>query len=149
MDDAKRYGVNQGKAAGKVIDGEAIIINAVTGRYYSLDESACVAWVHLAAGSAPSAAVAAILARYEVDEEVVRRDLEALVERLVAEDLLLEDPPGHNGTSVDESGLHAPGGERRPYATMELVTFTDMEDLLAFDPPLPAVEPHEWEWHTE
>ena len=149
MDNGMRYRLNEGKAAGKVIDGEAIVINAVTGRYYSLDEASCVAWVHLAGGSSLAETLAAIVSRYEVADDAASSDLAALAERLVAEELLVEAGSDNGSQLVDESGLPDAGGERRDYASLELLTFTDMEDLLAFDPPLPAVGPHEWEWRPE
>jgi hypothetical protein len=150
MDDAMRHRVNAGTAAGKVMEGEAIVINAVTGRYYSLDEAACVAWVHLTGGSSLVDVVAAVVARYDVDPAVARADVVALAQQLVDEDLLLvADGRPAAQQPVDESELPPAGGERAPYATPELVTFKDMEDLLAFDPPLPVTEPHDWEWRGQ
>jgi hypothetical protein len=131
------------------MDGEAIVINAVTGRYYSLDDAACVAWVHLAAGSRLTDVVAAIVERYDVDPEVARADVVALADQLLAEDLLVVSTDGAPADPVDESQLPPNGGGLRPYGAPEVVTFRDMEDLLAFDPPLPVVEPHEWEWRAD
>lgn len=144
-----RHRLNRGTAAGKVMDGEAIVINAVTGRYYSLDDAACVAWVHLAAGSRLTDVVAAIVERYDVDPEVARADVVALADQLLAEDLLVVSTDGAPADPVDESQLPPNGGGLRPYGAPEVVTFRDMEDLLAFDPPLPVVEPHEWEWRAD
>ncbi|MDX6718725.1 MAG: hypothetical protein QOJ63_979 [Solirubrobacteraceae bacterium] len=150
MDDAVRHRVNAGTAAGKVMEGEAIVINAVSGRYYSLDEAACVAWVHLAGGSTLADVVSAIVARYAVDSAVARADAVALAQQLADEDLLvLADGEAATQEPVDESELPPADGPRAPYATPELVTFKDMEDLLAFDPPLPVTEPHEWEWRGQ
>jgi hypothetical protein len=149
MEDSMRYRLNRGTAAGKVMEGEAIVINAVTGRYYSLDDAACVAWVYLAAGRPLSDVVAAIVGRYEVDAEVARTDVVALADRLVAEDLLVLAQDGATEDPVDESELPPDGGGLRPYSAPELVTFSDMEDLLAFDPPLPVAEPHDWEWRAD
>jgi hypothetical protein len=149
MDDTIRHRVNAGTAAGKVMEGEAIVINAVNGRYYSLDEAACVAWVHLAGGSTLADVVAAIVARYEVEAAVACADVIALAQQLVDQDLLLVAEEAHEASAqrpVDESELPPAGGARAPYSTPELVTFKDMEDLLAFDPPLPVTEPHDWEW---
>lgn len=147
MDDSARHELNQGTAAGKVVEGEAIVINAATGRYYSLDDAACVAWVHLSAGASVGETVAAILARYDAEAEAVRSDLVALIEALVAADLLVEAPGDMAPEAVDESEVPEPGSSLA-YAPLELVTFSDMEDLLAFDPPLPVTEAHAWEWRA-
>lgn len=150
MDDAVRHRLNAGTAAGKVMEGEAIVINAVNGRYYSLDEAACVAWVHLVGGNTLSDVVTAIVARYNVDAPVARADAVALAQQLVEEDLLLvADGEPATQEPVDESELPPADGRRAAYATPELVTFKDMEDLLAFDPPLPVTEPHDWEWRGQ
>jgi hypothetical protein len=146
MDDAARHRLNHGIAASKVMEGEAIVINAVNGRYYSLDEAGCVAWVHLADGTELAGVVSAIVGRYDAEPAVVRADVVALAQQLVGEDLLVvADAPME---AADESVL-PPASARLPYVTPELVTFTDMEDLLAFDPPLPVTDPHEWEWRGE
>ena len=148
MDNAKRYRLNEGKVAAKVIDGEAIVINAATGRYYSLDEAACVAWVHLAAGMGVAEAADEVTGRYEVDSDTALADVGSLAEQLVAEELLIESSTTGRG-SLDVSGLPEASEPPRPYVAPELVTFRDMEDLLAFDPPLPVAAPHEWEWRPE
>jgi Coenzyme PQQ synthesis protein D (PqqD) len=147
MDDGAHYRLNQGTAAGKVMDGEAIVINAVTGRYYSLDDAACVAWVHLAAGAPLPSIVESIVTRYEVDPIVAESDLRALAQELVEQDLLVLGAPVVEA-SVDESELPDQGEGRRPYATPVVEAFTDMEELLAFDPPLPVAEQHDWEWRA-
>lgn len=134
-----RLRLNHDAVTGKVIDGEAVIINVVTGRYYSLEEAGCVAWVQLTAGASADDVVTAITERYDADPGQVARDLEALVEELRAEELLL--PAGETDSSFAsaETPLAPVDGEPRPYDGLRLQTFRDMEDLLAFDPPLPGV----------
>ncbi len=46
-----RHALNGEVATAKVIDGEAIVINVVTGRYYSLEGPGALAWALLAAGA--------------------------------------------------------------------------------------------------
>src|SRR4051794_13271059 len=129
----ERFRLNHGTATGKVIDDEAILINVVTGRYYSLADAGCVAWIHLSAGGSVPQAVTAVLERYDVDEQTVRAEVPALVSELLDEGLLVEAGADESTSSTDE--LAPIDGARCEYTGLELVTFTDMEDLLAFDPP--------------
>lgn len=148
MNDSARHRLNAGTAAGKVIEGEAIVINVVTGRYYSLEDAGCVAWAHLAAGAPLGDTVAAVTARYDVSAERAHADVASLAERLVSEELLVAVAEEAHAQPVDEAEL--PGaGSLRPYTTPELFTFTDMEELLAFDPPLPVAAPQDLRWGVE
>jgi hypothetical protein len=128
-----RFRLNDGTATGKVIDDEAILINVVTGRYYSLVDAGCVAWIRLSTGGSIPEAVTAVLERYDADPQTVTADVPALVSELLDQGLLVE--ADESISSADD--LAPPGGTRLEYTGLELLTFTDMEDLLAFDPPLP------------
>jgi hypothetical protein len=117
-----------------VIDDEAILINVVTGRYYSLVDAGCVAWIRLSTGGSIPDAVTAVLERYDADPDTVTADVSTLVQELLDQELLVDarDEP------ISSPGELAPAdGARLEYTGLALLTFTDMEDLLAFDPPLP------------
>lgn len=118
-----------------MIDGEAILINVVTGRYYSLPDAACVAWIRLTAGGSIPEVVATILERYDADPATVTAEVATLVDELVEQGLLA----GAEAEEVSGSTGELPeiDDPRAQYTGIRLLTFTDMEDLLAFDPPLP------------
>lgn len=139
MDAEARYAINAGTVAAKVIEGEAIVINVVTGRYHSLEGPAAVAWAYLAAGASADATGVAIAARYDVDAAAAGADVARLGAELAAADLLVPAAAGAPA-AVDEDALGAPPPAPAPYTPPALQTFDDMEDLLAFDPPLPAAE---------
>jgi len=133
------YRLNDATATGKVIEDEAVLINVVTGRYYSLTDASCVAWVVLSGGGSVDEASDAIAERYEVNGAAVREDVAALVAELVEEELLVLTESGQS--SDPRAALPPPGtnGTREAYRAVSLETFRDMEELLAFDPPLPQV----------
>ncbi len=135
----RRFRLNHDSATGKVIDDEAILINVVTGRYYSLSDAGCVAWVHLIGGSTIEETAAAITARFDAEPAAVSDDVALLAQELLAQELLADAGPSELVGPVDDQSLSAPGSERAAYPGLELLTFTDMEDLLSFDPPLPGV----------
>lgn len=64
------------------IDGEAIVLNPVDGRYYGLDEVATRMWLHLIRTGGVEAACREMLHEYEVSEDRLRGDLLAFVEEL-------------------------------------------------------------------
>ena len=77
---------------------------------------------------------AAIAARYEIDQDKARADIQALAERLDAEDLIMmSDEPD---ADLSQPG---PGGQRRSYEPPRLEIYRDMGDLLALDPPMPGL----------
>ena len=142
-----RYALNGDVATAKVIDGEAIVINVVTGRYYSLEGSGALAWTWLAAGATLDEAAAALARHFAVDPAQARADLAPLADELVADELLVcgADVPA----GAPDSALGAGDGIRGPYAPPKVVRFTDMEDLLAFDPPLPPTDAQLWPAHAD
>jgi hypothetical protein len=126
------------RAVSKVVDGDAIVIDTVTGRYFSLEGTAEVAWSLLVASHSPAEVAAELRERYEAGNADVLADVSRLVEELVAQNLLVEA----SGAETVDGPVFA--GDRSPYSAPELTVFTDMEDLLAFDPPLPVADVSVW-----
>jgi hypothetical protein len=128
-----RFRINDELTAAKVFDDEAIVINVVSGRYYDLEGAGAVAWGLITAGASADEVADALVARFEVDPETARRDVDALLEQLLSEELLL---PARDASAPGPPDSPAAG--RTPYTPPALATYTDMEDLLTVDPPLPA-----------
>lgn len=143
MQSASRFTLNSEVAAAKVIDGEAIIINVVTGHYYSLEDSAALVWQKLAERSSVEEIARELSLRFEVDEAQAGTDVERLCAELVEQQLLL--PVDSAGAPEPSPAQTAPANGRLPYDVPRLQIFTDMADLLAFDPPLPGKAPDVWE----
>ncbi|HWE81416.1 MAG TPA: PqqD family protein [Gaiellaceae bacterium] len=121
----------------RVIDGDAVVIDTITGRYYSLEGPSETAWSLLVASASLAEIAAAMRERFDVGEADVPGDLERLASELVAENLLRPtDSPGEKPEPYD--------GEKAPYVTPTVTVFHDMEELLAFDPPLPVADVSVW-----
>jgi hypothetical protein len=127
-----RFRINDELTAAKVFDDEAIVINVVTGRYYDLEGTGALAWTMLSAGASAVEVGEAMAAAFDVDAAAARRDVDALVDQLLAEELIV---PAPDASAPVAPVATAAGGSYQPPA---LVTYTDMEDLLTVDPPLPA-----------
>jgi hypothetical protein len=132
--DGSRFRLNTERVAAKVVGGEAIVINLLNGRYYSLDGASGLAWQLVVGGHRVDDAAGQIAAAYDVDEPVARADLGRLVADVLAEGLVLEAVDG-------ELVAEPPALPEVPlaYVRLELVSYTDMEELLALDPPMPGL----------
>ena len=70
------------------IDGEAVLLNLGSGKYYGLDEVGSRMWALLIRHRSMEPAYRALLEEYDVAPERLQRDLLTLVEDLVAHGLL-------------------------------------------------------------
>ena len=124
---------NTERIAAKVLDGEAVIIDLMTGTYYSLTGAGSRFWEHVEAGSPVADAASAIAAEYNVAAERVRQDLDALIGLLRTEQLVVDGVP--------RAAVALPAASPvAVYESPELQVFRDMQDLLALDPPMPGLE---------
>lgn len=78
------------------LDGEAVMLDLETERYYGLDEVGTRIWQLFAENGETEAVIAQMLAEYEVDEERLREDLAVLLGELAEAGLIhvdAEDAP--------------------------------------------------------
>ena len=144
---ALRYRANEPSVIHQAIDGELVIIHLDHGLYYSLNSTGAKIWQALIAGeSAPS--VASGLARlHGARYEEVATAVDALVDRLQQEDLLVPVPGEAPASAGDASALSADDtwvdesadGFRAPV----LQRYEDLQDLLLLD-PIHAVDESGW-----
>ncbi|MCL4394694.1 MAG: PqqD family protein [Chloroflexi bacterium] len=73
------------------IDGESVILNLKTGKYFGLDEVGTRMWTHLAEHHQVEPALAGLAQEYQVDQEQLKRDLLELVDKLAAQELIRVD----------------------------------------------------------
>ena len=138
----QRISPNKNGAIGKILDGEAIIINLVTGSYYSTTGAGATIWQAIENRPTIPQIVALLTAEYDVDERVAREDVDRLLEELKREDLVLfEEMEAELHQAVPSSAARA------PYESPVLTVYRDMSDLLALDPPMPVFGnvPKDWD----
>jgi hypothetical protein len=124
-----RYRSNAPRFVDETVDGEALIMDMVKGTYYSCVGSSAYAWNLLSRGI-PVADVAADLAeRYSLTEGDARRDVDAFVQSLVTEEMLVASD-GPAPSTADPATPVAPS----EYAPLALERFTDLADLILLDP---------------
>jgi len=78
--------------AWQMVDGQVVMLELGSEDYYRLDAVGSRMWELLSTGGDVDAAYARLLEEYEVDEDVLRTDLENFIERLTARGLLRGEP---------------------------------------------------------
>ena len=71
------------------LDGEVELLHLGTGTYFGLDPVGTRIWHLLTEHHSADAVVPLLLREFDVDEGVLRQDIEALVARLLAKGLLI------------------------------------------------------------
>jgi hypothetical protein len=131
------------RAAGDVIDGEAIIINLVSGAYYSMLGIGGQVWSMIGARRSIESMVDEIVATYDVAREDAHRDLALVLDQLLEEDLVhISSEPAAGATVM-------PRAEELAYVPPQLHVYRDMQDLLALDPPAPGMKNIVWRDHEK
>lgn len=125
---------NAAAVAAKVIDGEAIIMNLTNGAYYSMDGTGAAVWEMIEQGRSAESIRDGLAARYALPPERVDGDVKRLLEELLVEQLVVAVPDGAN-PATGARDPRAAGEYRAPV----LNKYTEMADLLALDPPMPAL----------
>ena len=72
----------------KEIGGESVLLDLDAGQYFGLDEIGTRMWTVLTGSNTIQSAYDTLLAEYEVDSELLKRDLQELIETLVRQRLL-------------------------------------------------------------
>ena len=70
------------------LEGESVFLDLKSSRYFGLNRVGSRMWEALTTQPSVEAAYQALLAEYEVDGDVLRRDLQALIDQLVAHGLV-------------------------------------------------------------
>jgi hypothetical protein len=124
---------NHAAVAAKVIDGEAIIMDLTSGAYYSMTGVGAYVWEIIEREQNYAAMLDGILARYNVDVSRARVDLDALIQSLLADGLVIATDDG-----IESAHLATASGTD-VYEPPLLNKYTEMADLLALDPPMPSL----------
>src|SRR5262245_59436101 len=126
---------NDDEVIGKVMDGEAILINLATGSYYAIPDVGAFVWEAIEARCSLEEIALRVSASFEVSVEQARVDILEFAERLMQEGVVALAPDASaNGAAP------APPACRAPYVAPQLTVYSDMRNLLALDPPMPSVD---------
>jgi hypothetical protein len=118
-----KISINDQDVVSEIIDEEAILINMVTGSYYSLESSACDVWKLLQKGSTD---VDTLVQYFDGDSTKIRAELQSFLDELCNENLTQRIEP------VTSNVPSACG--KLTFSVLTLNKYTDMENLLLMDP---------------
>lgn len=144
MSSTTRFAPNADEAVSKVFDDEVIIINLVTGAYYSTSGSGAAIWKAVEERRSVSEIVERIVGEFDVEADAARQDVERVLREL-ADELLIR-PAG------DEPSLPAPAlaaAAKRAYVPPSVDIYREMRDLLALDPPMPVLGEPPLDWGAD
>jgi len=74
----------------RMIDGTIVVLDVDTGRSFTLDEIGSRVWTLLTTAASGQAACNVLVAEFAAEPEEIRADVEALIESLTANGLLVE-----------------------------------------------------------
>ena len=123
--------VNHPHIIHEIIHGEAILVNLETGSYYSADQVGAVIWDGIENGMSVAQIVDAVTHAYAGDVADKQARVEAFLEQLQKERLVLAAETLETNLSL--ACLTLPTNIP-PFVAPELKKYTEMEDLLLLDP---------------
>lgn len=126
---------NDDQVIGKVLDGEAIVINLATGSYYAMPDVGAVVWQAIEDHCSVQEIAIRVSATHEVSVERAGADVLELAERLMTEGVVALA----TGAAAPH-GAPVPAASRAPYVAPQLTAYSDMRNLLALDPPMPSID---------
>ena len=115
------------------MDGEVILINLGTGKYYTIGGVADRVWRLIQEKATFDEICLTLTNEYDVTMEVVQSDMTKLTEQLVAEKLV-----GISREAAEPISIESPS-EKSEYINPTLKKFDDMAEMFALDPPLPVL----------
>lgn len=120
---ASRYMVAGRDVVSEAFDGDIVVLDLNSGRYFSFSDSGCVLWEALSAGAAPKSLLIPE-AVYSAD------DIEAFLVKLVDHRLLAVNPEPADWTAVPETMARLSAASEKP----DVFVFDDLADLFIADP---------------
>ncbi|MGD0965550.1 MAG: PqqD family protein [Candidatus Acidiferrales bacterium] len=129
-----RFRVNSPDVTHEIIDGEGVIINLVTGNYYSLQAEGAEIWSLLANSTAVGAVVEQMTHSYEGTHSTIRDSVLQLVSQLQQEQLIMVSDELRVPAAAQSPHRQTNGNRKRPFQAPVLHKFTDMQELLILDP---------------
>jgi hypothetical protein len=126
-----RFCLNANNVVFDVIDGEVLAIRSDSGAYYSMRGGAATAWCALLSGRPVDHLAGPVAEHHGADPAIVAPELNRFAADLLGESLLTL----REGEEQEGDDLQLPEETRmRPWEAPIFEVYTDMQDLLLFDP---------------
>ncbi len=132
--------INRDHVVHDTFEGETVIINFNSGRYFSLSGSAPFVWCLLEHSPSQDDLAHALAARYGIAEEIAAASAAAFVDKIIAEQLVLTKE-GPSKAQIEPQPGDGPAG---PFEPPGLDVFNDLEDMIQLDPVHEAAPDRGW-----
>ena len=124
-----RYVIDADQVSHERLQDEVIVINVVTGSYFSGSGTAADLWTLISAGASLDETISTLAAEYRADASGIRGDVEACIETLIERRVL---SPADDSAAAGTTPL--PDQQRSAWSAPVFDEYTDMWDLLQADP---------------
>jgi Coenzyme PQQ synthesis protein D (PqqD) len=124
------YKINSPQVISQLIEGEVVVINLLTGSYYSLTGTAATIWEAAQRGLAGTRITDALAARYSDCGAGLEGIVNDFLKELQGESLIIPAADDMLAGDVWDDTLV----ERQKFVRPALKKFTDMQELLLLDP---------------
>jgi len=134
MGSLSRFKINEQQVIQETIEGEAVIVNLVSGNYYSLDKVGADVWGNIENGKSVEEILEVIPRLYRGDPAVMETSVKSLIDDLVKEDLIVPDASADEGSPQSPAASTAETQAVEEFEAPVLKKYSDMQDLLLLDP---------------
>ena len=136
MHSTSHVAINGPNVIHETIDGEAVIINLMTGRYYSLEGTGSEIWSLIEKEASVPTIVEGMTRRHGIAHPDAQHVVVHFLEQLLEEKLIRVDAEDEAvACSAREEAIASSSGlQTSGFAIPELRVYTDLEDLLLLDP---------------
>jgi hypothetical protein len=124
----QRYIVNSPAVVSETIDGEAVILNLNSGRYFNTDGAGAVMWSAIQNGATITALTQTLAAHFVIDDPAATNETARFVSTLLEHELVRTEH------AEEDHKVSFPEGPRLPFASPVLTVHSDLDDLLLLDP---------------
>lgn len=95
MSETRPFKINPNVLFTELDDGTGVLLNLDTKFYFALNKTGVFVWKTLAEGAArtPAALAKRLTEVFRVEIEMAERDIAAIIDEMLADDLLLPEPP--------------------------------------------------------
>lgn len=123
------YQINSKDVSSEYFDNEVLAINLKSGSYYSLRFSAYSFWKLLNEGHSYEHTIELLSNHYNQDPSILNQSFEEFLNQLISNELLEPSTEQKNLPSNEWLAIVA-----KEFNVPQLECYTDMQDLLLFDP---------------
>ncbi|MGH7801957.1 MAG: PqqD family protein [Thermodesulfobacteriota bacterium] len=135
MNLSDRFKVNH-EVIHETIDDEVIIVNLVSGIYYSLDKTGTVIWNYIERNESIGEMINNINSNYDCNLEELKNTLSELLTALKDEKLIILNQENFTKGVVEAKTQveNTPSKQKKKFEKPKLGKYNDMQELLLLDP---------------